>query len=40
MAVKLSKRAFDHAKKLIDEENVVFDERLSGFLAFAVAVRG
>jgi hypothetical protein len=27
MGVKLSKRAFDHAKKLIDEENVVFDER-------------
>jgi hypothetical protein len=27
MAVKLNKGAFDHAKKLINEEHVVFDER-------------
>ena len=27
MAVKLNKRAFDHAKKLINEKHVVVDER-------------
>ena len=27
MAVKLNKRAFDHAKQLINEEKVVYDER-------------
>jgi hypothetical protein len=27
VAVKLSKRAFDHAKKLVNEEKVVLDER-------------
>lgn len=27
MAVRLSKRAFDHAKRLVKEKRVVFDER-------------
>jgi hypothetical protein len=27
MAVKLNKRAFEHAKKLVDEDRVVLDER-------------